>query len=393
MMRRPSFRHNLVQGRFLNRYSRLLCRSRRRLKQLFWLTSLSLIVAAILPGCSPLYVLRAAYEEGKILWRREPITDFILKPDVKPDMQAKLQTVLAVRNYARDVLKFNVGGSYSSYSYVDRPDLTYIVMAAPKTELRPYTWWFLIIGSVPYKGYFTKEEAQAEIDRLNAKGYDTTLSTSAAFSTLGWFDDPLLSHLLRYDNTILSEIVFHELFHNTLYVKGAGAFNESSANFVGHVASSDFFRAQYGDDSVEYLDAVQAWREEREFGAFIAEMARTLGDLYSRDIPHADKLRLREEVFARSKAEWMRRIADRPKHRFRAFSQRPLNNAVLMHYIVYLKDLDLFESLYESCGRDLLRTVKALRQAVAKGGEPFEAVRTWMAKHKQESAVGFVSPR
>ena len=113
------------------------------------------------------------------------------------------------------------------------------------------------------------------------------MRTSAAFSTLGWFDDPLLSHLMRYDKTILRESVFHELFHNTLYVKGAGAFNESSANFVGHVASSDFFRAKYGDGSAEYLDAVQAWQEEREFGAFIAEMARTLGYLYSRDIAHA----------------------------------------------------------------------------------------------------------
>src|SRR6202008_2140240 len=147
-----------------------------------------------------------------------------------------------VREYARDVLKFNVGGSYSSFSYVDRPDLTYIVVAAPKTELRPYTWWFLIVGNVPYKGYFSKEEAQAEIDQLNAQGYDTNLRTSAAFSTLGWFDDPLLSHLLRYDKVTLAEVIFHELFHNTAYVKGAAVFNENSANFVGGRSPINFFR-------------------------------------------------------------------------------------------------------------------------------------------------------
>src|SRR5690349_6256035 len=241
-----------VRARRFSRYLGVGSFLRRRYKQLFWLAALSVAIAAILPGCSPLYVLRAAYEEGKILWRREPITDFVASADVQADTQEKLKLVLAVRKYARDVLKFNVGGSYSSYSYVDRPDLTYIVMAAPKTELRPYTWWFLIIGSVPYKGYFTKEEAQAEIDRLNAKGYDTTLSTSAAFSTLGWFDDPLLSHLLRYDDAVLSGVVFHELFHNTLYVKGAGAFNESAANFIGHYAAIDFFRDRLGKDSAEY---------------------------------------------------------------------------------------------------------------------------------------------
>src|SRR4029434_6570313 len=199
-----------------------------------WLILVGTLVGSIVSGCSPIYVLRAAYEEGKILWRREPIADFIQNAEVPQDTNEKLRLVLAVREYARDVLKFNVGGSYSSYSYVDRPDLTYIVVAAPQTELRPYTWWFLIVGNVPYKGYFSKEEAQAEIDRPHAQGDDTSMRTSAAFSTLGWFDDPLLSHLLRYDNTILSEIVFHELFHNTLYVKGAGAFNESSANFIGH---------------------------------------------------------------------------------------------------------------------------------------------------------------
>jgi predicted aminopeptidase len=354
-----------------------------RIKQLVALGAAGFLVGASLPGCSPVYVLRAAYEEGKILWRREPIADYLEKPAVAQDTQDKLRLVLATRDYARDVLKFNVGGSYSSYSYVDRPDLTYIVMAAPKTELRPYTWWFLIVGSVPYKGYFSKEEAQAELERLTAKGYDTNLRTSAAFSTLGWFDDPLLSHLLRYDKVLLSEIVFHELFHNTLYVKGASVFNESSANFVGHRAAIDFFRDRFGEGSTEHRRALSLWDDEREFGAYIAEVARTLTELYGRDISKEEKLRLREEVFARSKAEWDQRIADRPQHRFRRFSQQPLNNAVLMHYVVYLKELDLFESIYEACGRNLVHTVETLRKTASKGGEPFEAVRSWLAKHRK----------
>ena len=345
------------------------------------------LIGAMLPGCSPLYVMRAAYEEGKILWRREPIARLIQQPWLAPDTQEKLQLVLAVRRYARDVLKFNVGGSYASYSYVDRPDLTYIVMAAPKTELRPYTWWFLIVGGVPYKGFFSKAAAQAEIERLDAEGYDTNLRTAAAFSTLGWFDDPLLSHLLKYDKVVLSGIVFHELFHNTLYVKGAGAFNESSANFVGHRAAIDFFRERFGENSAEHRHALTLWEEEREFAGFIAEVTDALSELYESDISREDKLRLREEVFARSKTEWSRRIADRPAHRFRGFSRQALNNAVLMHYIVYLKDFDLFESLYEACERNLRRTVDALREAVATGAEPFQAVRAWLAKHRPEGGV------
>ena len=361
-------------------FRRLIRRSRRKLRKYIKVGITVVLMAAMLSACSPFYVMRAAYEEGKILWRREPIGDFIARPEVAPDTQEKLRLVLAAREYARDRLDFNVGGSYASHSYVDRPDLTYIVLAAPKTELRPYTWWFLIVGSVPYKGYFSRAEAEAEIERLKAKGYDTHLRTSAAFSTLGWFDDPLLSHLLRYDKVLLSEIVFHELFHNTLYIKGAGAFNESSANFVGHRAAIDFFREKFGDRSAEHQRALLLWEEEREFGAFIMEVARTLTDLYRRDIPRADILRLREEVFARSKAEWARRIADRPTHRFRGFSHQPLNNAVLMHYVVYLKDLDVFESLYLACDSNLRRTIGLMRDLATKNREPFEALRAWLDK-------------
>lgn len=345
-----------------------------------------MLLSSAVSGCSPIYVLRAAFEEGKILWRREPIADYIQKPEVTLDAKEKLELVLAVREYARDALKFNVGGSYSSYSYVDRPDLTHIVVAAPKTELRPYTWWFLIVGSVPYKGFFEKADAEAEAERLKAEDYDTNIRPSAAFSTLGWFDDPLLSHLLRYDKAVLSEIVFHELFHQTLYVNGAGAFNESVANFIGHRAAIDFFCERFGAGSAEHKRAIQVWDEEREFGLFIAELAQRLTELYDRDIARTDKLRLREEVFTRGKVEWARRIADRPQHRARAFSQERLNNAVLMHYMVYLKDLDLFETVYEQSGRSLVKTIEMLKQAVDGGGEPFEAVRRLLTAKNAEDA-------
>ncbi|HEX7227431.1 MAG TPA: aminopeptidase [Candidatus Binatia bacterium] len=340
------------------------------------------MLSSILSGCSPIYFLRAAYEEGRILWRRQPIADFLATPDLHNDTKEKLATVLAVRDYAQNVLSLNVAGSYASYSYVDRPDLTYVVIAAPQTELRPYTWWFLVVGHVPYKGFFSKSAAQSEAERLHKLGYDTTIRTSAAFSTLGWFDDPLLSHLLRFDKIALSEVVFHELFHNTLYIKGAGAFNESAANFIGHRATIDFFSQRFGHGSAEHRRAVQLWEEELEFAGFIEDLIFNLSGLYRRNIPKEDKLRLRGEVFARSQSEWARRIASRPAHRFRGFSQQPLNNAVLMHYGVYLNNLQLFESLYELEGRDLVRTIDALEQSTQSGGEPFRALRSWLTKHR-----------
>jgi predicted aminopeptidase len=333
------------------------------------------ILGAAITGCSPFYVVRAAYEEGKILWRREPIPEYLEKADLGPDVQDKLKLVLAVREYARDVLRLNVGGSYATYSYVDRPDLTYILTAAPRTELRPYTWWFLIVGRVPYKGYFSKEEASAAAKALEEDGYDTNIRASAAFSTLGWFDDPLLSHLLRYDKVTLAEVVFHELFHNTVYVKGAGAFNESAANFVGGRSAIDFFRDRFGAESPEHKRAIRAWEEELEFAEFIEKLAASLDELYATEIPEEDKLRLRQGVFARAQEEWSEWIIKHPTHRFRNFSKQPLNNAVIIHYMLYLKNLKLFEALYEAEGKNLVQVIDSIREAVAKGGEPFEAVQ------------------
>jgi predicted aminopeptidase len=376
---------NLTPPREARRLPARLRRFKPRLRELVWLASLAIFMTSLVSGCSPLYVMRAAYEEGKILWRREPIADFLEKPNLVPDTQEKLRLVLAVREYARSVLKMNVGGSYSSYSYVDRPDLAYIITAAPRTELTPYTWWFLFVGRVPYKGFFSKEDATEAAAELQARSYDTYIRTTAAFSTLGWFDDPVLSHLLRYDKVTLAAVIFHELLHNTLYVKGASDFNESLANFVGGRAAIKFFRDKYGEGSAEHQQAVEVWQEELEFSEFIEDCANSIKELYRRDIPYDEKLRLRQELFQQAKDEWGRRIADRPTHRFRGFSQQPLNNAILIHYLLYFKHLRLFESVYQTSGQNLLAAIESIRQAVEKGGEPFERVQAFVANHKSVS--------
>lgn len=350
-------------------------RPRRFFAALVLTAVLAAVMSLTVSGCSPFYVIRAAYEEGKILWRRQPIDRILENPDLDAVTKEKLRLVLTVRDYARDTVKLNVGGSYASHSYVDRSVLSYILMAAPKTELSPYTWWYLFVGRVPYKGFFSKETVEAEAARFQADGFDTYIRTTAAFSTLGWFDDPLLAHLLKYDAVTLAELIFHELLHNTLYVKGAGDFNESFANFVGNRAAIDFFRERSGEASVEHRRAVQSWQDELEFSEFIEGVGGSLRELYARDIPEAEKLRLREEIFARSREDWRQRTASRPGHRFRGFAEQRLNNAVMIHYLVYLRELRLFESLYQAEGQSLVRVIETVREPVQAGGDPFEAVR------------------
>ena len=356
-----------------------------------------LLSLLLVSACSPFYVLRAAYEESKILWRREPIEKALEKPDLDPETREKFKLVLEIREYARDRLKLNVGGSYASYSYIDRADLTYVLTAAPKTELRPYTWWFLIVGHVPYKGFFYEEDAKAEADRLESHGYDTYVRTSPAFSTLGWFDDPLLTHLLKYDKVTLATVIFHELFHNTLYVGGAGDFNESLANFVGGTAAISFFRDRYGEGSAEHARAVRAWEEEVEFSRSVRKLADSLRELYAKDLPTDEKLRLKDDILSRGRKEWSEQTAPRPQHRFRGFSQMKVNNAVMIHFRLYLKELDLFESVYQANGKDLTHSIELIKEAVKNAEEPFAAVRELTKKlrsqisEKNDPALGAVT--
>jgi len=348
-----------------------------------------LLAVPLLSGCSPLYILQAAYEQGKILWRRQPIEIALQRNDLDPDTREKFKLVLAVRDYARDALKLRVRGSYATYSYVDRPALSHVLMAVPKTDLDPYTWWFLFVGRVPYKGFFSLEGAKAEAERFQALGYDTYLRTAPAYSTLGWFDDPLMLHLLKYDKVSLVELIFHELLHSTLFVSGAVDFNESLANFVGHRAAILFFRDRRGEASSEYLRAVQAWKEELEFSVFIAGVANALRELYGSDLPLEEKLRLREEIFSRSKEDWSRQIAGRPAHRYAGYSKMEVNNAVIAHYLLYLRDLALFESVYEARGEDLARMVALIQESLQDSGDPFEAVRELLSKRGQADLQPF----
>ncbi len=213
---------------------------------------------------------------------------------------------------------------------------------------------------------------------------NTTIRSVQAFSTLGWFDDPLLAHLLKFDKVTLAEVLFHELFHNTLFLSGAVDFNESLANFVGNRAAVIFFLDLYGEESPEYLQAVQAWEEELEFSTFINRVATSLRDLYRGDLPKDEKLRLRQEIFSRSQEDWARAIRDRPTHQYRGYSQQEVNNAVIAHYLLYLGGLQLFESLYRAEGSNLAQMVELIGESVRDGEAPFEAVRGLLRKRKPD---------
>lgn len=331
-------------------------------------------VVAVLSACSPVYVLRAGYEEAKILWHRRPLSEILAQPNLDAATRDKLELVLRVRDFAEQEIGFNVGGRYASLSEVTSPPVVYVVSAAPRTSLEPYTWWFPIVGRVAYKGYFQEDKAKETARDLAAKGYDTYIRKASAFSTLGWFDDPLLPHLLRYDQETLTNIIFHELLHSTYYLKGHTAFNESLANFAGHRATILFFATEYGQEAQATQNAQASWQRTLQVSAFLAQATERLVTLYESSIPEAEKLAQREELFAEIQAEY--RALPGPERKNSAFATGTLNNALLLHHLVYLKDLTLFEQVYQHNGQDLRLALKRIPDAAEGDDEPFAGVRS-----------------
>ena len=186
-----------------------------------------------------------------------------------------------MRKFAADQLGDNVGGAYKSIAPVDQNAVVYVVMAAPRDSLTPYTWWFPIVGRVPYRGYFDKNDALAEAASLEAQGLDTMVRPAVAFSSLGFFNDPLLTNLLKLDRVELAGVLIHELFHRTYYLASDAMFDESAANYVGSAGAVAFFAATDGESAPSTKAAREHPRERSEVRALPASRAGApAGHLY-----------------------------------------------------------------------------------------------------------------
>jgi len=323
-------------------------------------------------GCSAGYVARAAYEEARILWRRQEIEQKLAEPDLPPAMKRKLELVLEVRRFAAERLGFRVGGSYRTVSEVDGGAIVHLLTAARRDRLEPRTWWFPIVGRVPYRGYFSERAAAAMAADLERQEYDTYVRPAIAFSTLGWFDDPLPSPLLRHDEVTLAQVIFHELLHNTFFLSGETTFDESMATFAGYRATIEFFCDGDGSAGEACRTATADWQDTLTISQFFARGLAELQSFYDSKPSGAALEEGRQRAFAEMR-ESFRALKLHPG-RNADFAAGPINNASLIQERIYLKDLDVFDRLYHRAG-GLRRAVEEIREAVGRGGEPFARVR------------------
>lgn len=196
-----------------------------------------LCISAInLTGC---YVMKAAFEQSKILINRQKIKEIVTSNTEDPDIIRKLNLVSDIRDYAIQI-GTTPKKSFTYYSKFDKDVVSWIVVASKKDSFTLKTWWFPIVGSVPYKGYFNKEEAINLSKELETEGFETSVRGATAYSTLGWFNDPILTPLLKKDDLNIIETVLHEIFHSTYWKKDQVEWNESAANFFAINAALDY---------------------------------------------------------------------------------------------------------------------------------------------------------
>lgn len=332
----------------------------RLLRRLTGLATVALTVAlALTPmGC---YISRAAYEEARILSRRQPIPRLVARESTEPALRAKLALVLAARQFAIDSLGLKAGESFTTFSQLDRDTLVLIVSAAYRDRLERKTWWFPVVGSFPYKGFFDFPGALRTAESLRNEGFDVTVGPSSAFSTLGWFNDPLVSTTVKQDSVTLVNTVIHELLHTTFFAKGQVAFNESFATFVGGRGAEHFFRAQ--GDSLLTARARADWHDDLLLGAFWERTALEIDSVFATlpDSARDARIVARDSVYAQARLRLINDVAPQLRTYPAGWAERVvLNNAVLLSRRVYAEGLDRFDAVYIAQDRALKRSIAAI---------------------------------
>lgn len=329
------------------------------------------------------YLTRAGIEQTRILQGAAPLERLVADTTLPEAERAYLRLVLEVRAFASQV-GLLAGNTYTTYSDVGRDTLLLSLTASRKDCICPVTWKYPIVGRVPYKGFFDAAMGQREAEKLAARGLDVWLRPAAAYSTLGWFNDPLLSTAMVRDSVELAALVFHEITHNTLYVKSATPFNESFAEMIGYRAAEAFFRSR--GDPVRADRARDRWLDEMVLGEYYRALIDTLTAFYD---SRPDSVALEEgrrRIGAWSRAELAGVYGPRLRtYRVDRLTERPINNAQLVGVLIYRTHLDWFEQWFERQGGDVRRVVESLLSlmAGARGDEAFARL---------EAALGAAGP-
>lgn len=298
----------------------------------------------------------------ELLRKAEPIPDLVAQPQTEPGLRARLELAQRVRRFAIAELGLPDNGSYTRFAALDRPFVVWSVVAAPELSLELRRWCFPVAGCVSYRGYYAEAAARQYAEGLAGEGFDVQVSGVPAYSTLGWFDDPLLSTFIHYPDPELARLVFHELSHQVVYVKGDSQFNESFATAVEQLGVERWLAAQGTPAQRE------AWmRQQRRRGDFLALLRRhraELAAIYAGPGEPQAKREAKKAQFERLRSDY-RRLRDTEWQGFAGFDRwfdRPLGNAHLGAVATYTEWVPAFRRLFDEAGGDFRRFYASVEQ-------------------------------
>ncbi len=317
----------------------------------------------------------------RLLAGRVPLDKALQTVEFSPEEREMLAWVPRIKDYGEQQIGLSPTKNYTTIN-PEFDDVVWNVSGAAPDSFTSHVYRYPIVGALPYIGFFDRADAEAERDRLQALGWETWVRGAGAYSTLGWFRDPLWRSMLRWDVEQMSNTVLHELAHATLWLKGHGRFNESFAAFVGDEASERFLRS-IADEHPEVLQLYLDEEVDRAaYRAFMHGVVQQLEGLYASGLPGDEILRRKEEVIARAREEYAGQ-----EWRTRGYARamdprRTVNNARLKQFRVYNTGTDDFAEALARFGGDLPTFVEACRtelpRARRRGGrhwDPYEALR------------------
>ena len=309
-------------------------------------------LALVTTACSTLgYYSQSIIGHLNVMQRRQPIENLLDSGTISPELKARLLAVQSMRRFASTVLGLPDNGSFSHYADLERPYAVWNVFAAPELSLELNEWCYPFAGCVTYRGYFSEDKASAKAGQLRILGFDTYYGGVAAYSTLGWFDDPLLNTVTGYSDTQLAGLIFHELAHQQLYIPGDTLFNEGFATAVKHAGVQRWLEQQA--DPVMTSDYAAHRRHQEAFYALVARTRAQLEEIYASELPDSDKRRLKKHYLDAMRTEYVRqqRSGDMDNG-YDTWFGGELNNARLGAVNAYQAYVPLFEGLFANSGGD-----------------------------------------
>jgi predicted aminopeptidase len=332
-------------------------------------------------GCSVGYLVHLGIGEAKIITGSKPIDKVLSDPSLPQEAHHKLALILEAKEYAEKTIGLTPSKAYTKYYHVPGPVVAYSLTASPRLELLAYRWCFPIVGCIPYKGFFSLDRAQREQRGMEEKKFDTYLRGVAAYSTLGWFLDPVFSTMLSYNEATLVEIVIHEMVHHTIFLPHKVEFNEGIATFLGQEGAREFLEKRFGPNAEPCLWARDREEDDRIFQEFVKRLKDRLTALYSSPLSDTDKMVRKRDLLDEARRDYQGLL---PRFRTAGYDgllRKEWNNALIISYLTYLQDLNVYEQVFQRLGLDLKRTVEFFK-GFEKVDNPEESILQWLSSQR-----------